>query len=108
MPWRLPASERFPPIAPTGAWSDGAGGWYISTIETATDLAGHAAIWSVDGAGKGVRLACDPRQWSTIQSAVATRGTIYLLVDQDGEGGPNSPPTPDSWQLAAVTRPLWP
>jgi hypothetical protein len=65
-----------------------------------------STIWSVDGAGKGMRLACDPKEGSTIGSAVATRDSIYLLVEQTGGGSPTSPPTPATWQLAAVKAPI--
>jgi hypothetical protein len=93
------------PIVPTAVWSDGAGRWYVSTIETATDLTAHAAIWSVDGAGKAIRLACDPKEGSTIESAVATGDAIYLLVEQHGGGTPSSLPPPATWQLATVKAP---
>jgi hypothetical protein len=94
------------PIVPAGVWSDGAGGWYVSTTETAMDLTLHTAIWSVDSAGKGIRLACDPKESSTIESAVATRAGIYLLVEQNGGGTPTSPPPPHSWQLVTVKTPV--
>jgi hypothetical protein len=62
------------------AWSDGRGGWFVSTGEWGGDQARHTTIWAVDAAGEGRRLACDPEIDRQITTGAATPDAFYGIA----------------------------
>ena len=78
---------------PREAWADGAGGWYVSAYEDATDGGPHVTIWTVDNDGAVNRIACDPLIDSRIDHGAATADGMHLIVIYD-----------HVWEIAAVSR----
>jgi hypothetical protein len=72
--------DKPPNAYPMGAWERGGGGWYLSAWEWGKDDALHTALWTVDAAGKGTRISCDPEVRSRIQSATVTPEGFYAIV----------------------------
>jgi hypothetical protein len=76
------------------AFSDHAGGWYVSTWERDSRDDVHLTLWKVTAQGTGTRLACDPLPFTVAESAVVAPDGVYLVVRS----------ATHDWQLAAVAR----
>jgi hypothetical protein len=76
------------------AFSDHAGGWYVSTWERDGGDDFHLTLWRVTAQGMGTRLACDPLASTVAESAVVAPDGVYLVVRH----------ATNDWQLAGVAR----
>jgi len=73
-------------------WGDD-GSWIIGGFEHFDDGREHVSIWSVDAAGNGVRLGCDPTAdtyYSGVLSAVLPTATAVFAIAAAGNSASGS------------------
>jgi hypothetical protein len=103
--WRdMPAD-----IEPDHAWSDGAGGWVMSGLETFSDGDRHTSIWWIDAEDRAKRLACDPRPGRSsgyAETAALSDDAVYLAVEYfaSSHKQPDEDPEAMGWTLIKLER----
>jgi hypothetical protein len=70
---------------PGVTFADGDRGWIVTGMETLADGSLHVSVWSVDTAGKGMRLGCGPalparNPFGEGVGAAVTPDAIYVMV----------------------------
>lgn len=73
-------TNRSRSLAPLQVWDDGVGGFYAAALELTNDGAWHLTAWSVDRAGIGKRLGCDPEVENHIVGAAVGSDALYLTL----------------------------
>jgi hypothetical protein len=71
--------------SPIEAWpGSDEGSWLIGGTERFDDGAFHATLWSVDAAGNGARIGCDPTQGVSgsgiVTAALPTATAVYAVI----------------------------
>jgi hypothetical protein len=83
---------------PSAAWPAKDGGWLVALSEEASDHGKHVTLWSVDVAGNGTRLGCDPQVGRQVVAAAVGPDVVYLGVRYPLSGRQ----TDGYWELGAL------
>jgi hypothetical protein len=89
---------------PKAAWPEQDGSWLVMVSEAASDGGRHLAAWSVDRAGNGTRLVCDPEVDREVVAGAITPTGRYLAVRYFPLGGDLA--VIGYWELVALPAPV--
>lgn len=87
-------SDQPPSLLAQQGWDDGEGGFYVAAWEWGPNESIHLTMWTVDGAGHGRRLACDPLVQGQLTAAAASPDGIYGIVRPSN--------TSDYWSIVKI------
>lgn len=87
---------RPPSLLAQHGWDDGEGGFCVAAWEWGPNESIHLTMWTVDAAGHGRRLACDPPVQGQVTAAAAGPDDLYGILRPSN--------TFDYWSIVKVGR----